>query len=94
LYREINYFNTGYQARTNIVKYNKVDLVTDSHRILATWRNHFSQLLNVLGVNDVKQIEVYAEEPFVPKPTAFENEMAIEKLKRQKSPGTDQITRY
>ena len=91
MYREISYFNKSYQARTNIVKYNKVDLVTDSHRILATWRNHFSQLLNVLGVNDIRQIEVHAEEPLVSKPTAFEDEMAIEKLKRQKSQGTDQI---
>jgi hypothetical protein len=27
----------------------------------------------------------------VPEPSAFEVEMAIEKLKRRKSPGTDQI---
>ena len=30
-------------------------------------------------------------QPHVPKPSAFEVEMAIEKLKRHKSPGTDQI---
>jgi hypothetical protein len=28
----------------------------------------------------------------VPEPSAFEVEMAIEKLKRYKSPGTDEIT--
>ena len=30
-------------------------------------------------------------EPLVPEPSAFEIEMTIEKLKRQKSPGIDQI---
>jgi hypothetical protein len=33
--------------------------VTDSHTILARWRNHFSQLLNVYGVNDVRQAEMH-----------------------------------
>jgi len=47
--------------------------------------------LNVLGVNDVRQRETHTAEPLVPEPRAFEDEMAIEKRKRQKSPGTDQI---
>jgi hypothetical protein len=55
---------------------------------LARWRNHFSQLLNIHGVNDVKQTEVHTAEPLVPEPNAFEFEMAIEKLKKT------QITRY
>ena len=28
--------------------------VTDCHSILASWRNHFSKLLNVHGGNDVR----------------------------------------
>ena len=32
-----------------------MNLVTDSHSISARWRNHFSQLLNVHVVNDVRQ---------------------------------------
>jgi hypothetical protein len=47
--------------------------------------------LNIHGVNDVRQIEVHTAEPLVPEPSAFEVEMAIEKLKRHKSPGIDQI---
>jgi hypothetical protein len=91
VYRGINYFKTGYQPRTSIVRDEKGHLVADSHRILARWRNHFSQLLNIHGVNDVRQTEVHTAEPLVPKPSAFEVEMVIEKLKRHKSPGTDQI---
>jgi len=60
-------------------------------RILASWRNYFSQLLNELGVNDVKQKEIHAAEPLVPETSAFDFQMAIEKLKRSKSPGIDQI---
>jgi len=66
-------------------------LVTDSHSIWARWRNHFSQLLNVNGVNDVRQTEIQKAEPPIPEPPAFEFEMANEKLNRHKSPGTDQI---
>jgi hypothetical protein len=91
LYRGISEFKRGYQPRSNVVKDEKGDRVTDSHSILARWRNHFSQLLNIHGVNDVKQTEVQTAEPLVPEPSAFESEMAIGKLKIHKSPGIDQI---
>jgi len=55
LYRGIGDFKKGYQPRTNIVKKENGDFVTESHIILARWRNHFSQLLNIRGVNDVRQ---------------------------------------
>ena len=51
LYRGINYFKKGYQPRCNIVKDEKGDLVADSHRIVARWRNYFSQLFNVHSFN-------------------------------------------
>jgi len=66
-------------------------LVIDSSSILGRWRNHFSQLLNVLVVNDVRQTEIHTAEPLVPEPGAFKIETAIEKAKRHKSPGYDQI---
>jgi hypothetical protein len=66
-------------------------LVTYPNSILARLRNHFSQLLNVRGVNDVRQTEIHTAEPLVPEPSAFDLGMAIEKLNRHKSPGTDQI---
>jgi hypothetical protein len=56
-------------------------LVKDSHSILARWRNPFSQLFNVHGVNDVTQTEIHTAGPLVPEPNASEVEMAIEKLK-------------
>jgi hypothetical protein len=63
LYRGISDFKKGYLHRTNIVKDEQGDLVSDSHSILASWRNHFSQLLNVHGVKDVRQTELHTAEP-------------------------------
>jgi len=42
------------------VKDEKGDLVADSLSILARWRNYFSQLLNVHGVNDVRQTNTHS----------------------------------
>jgi hypothetical protein len=58
---------------------------------LARGRNHFSQLFNIQGVSDVRQTEIRTAEPLMPEPSVFEVEMAIEKLKTQKSPGIEQI---
>jgi hypothetical protein len=91
LYRDISEFKWGCQPRTNVVKDERDHLVADSHSILAGWRNHFSQLLNIRGVNDVRQTEVHTAEPIVPEPSAFEVEMTTEKLRRHTSPGINQI---
>jgi len=80
-------FKQGYQPRTNTVKDGKGDLVTDSHSFLAGWRNHFSQLFNAHGVSDVRQTEIHEAEPLMPDLSAFEVEIAIEKLKGCKLPG-------
>jgi hypothetical protein len=38
-----------------------------------------------MGVNDVRQAEIHTAEPLVPVSSAFEFELAIQKLKRHKS---------
>jgi hypothetical protein len=73
------------------VKDENGDLVADSHNTLNRWKNYFSQLLNVHNVSDVRQIEVHTAEPLVPGASHFEFEIAIAKLKKYKSPGSDQI---
>jgi hypothetical protein len=91
LYRGINEFKNGYQPRTNMVKAENGDLLPDFHSILNRWKNYFCQVLNVHGVNDVKQTKIHTAEPLVPEPSSSKVEIAIEKLKRYKSPGIDQI---
>jgi hypothetical protein len=91
LYRGINDLKKGYQPRNNVVKDEKGDLFADPHSILARWRNHFSQLLNVDWFDNFRQTKIHTVELLVPEPSASEFEMAIEKLKRLKSPGIDPI---
>jgi hypothetical protein len=43
---------------------------------------HFSQLLNVHNVSDVRQIEVKMAKPLVPGPSHLEVETPITKLKK------------
>jgi hypothetical protein len=73
------------------VKDENGDLLADSHNILNSWKNYFSQLLNVHNVSAVRQIEVHTAEPLVPGPSRFEVEIVIANLKKYKSPGSDQI---
>jgi hypothetical protein len=49
--------------------------------------------LNIHGINGVRKTEilVHTAEPIVPELSAFEFEMAIEKLRSHKSSGIDQI---
>ena len=58
---------------------------------LVRWRKPFCQPLNIHGVSDVRQTEVHTGEPPVPDPSAFDFELATEKLKSHKSPGFDQF---
>jgi len=89
--RDISDFKKGYQPRTNAVKDEKGDLVADSHSILARWRKNCSQLLNVHGVNNLRQTEIHTAEPLVPEPSAFDVELTTEKLKSHESSDIDQI---
>jgi len=85
LYRGINDFQKGYHFRTNVKKYENGDMVADPYSIAVRWRKYFPQLLNVHGVNDVRHTEVHTAEPLVPEPSAFDVELAIEKLKKGKN---------
>jgi hypothetical protein len=69
-----------------------VVLLAGSHSIFNTWKNNVCHLLNVHGVNDVTQTKIRTDKPLVPEPSAFECEMAIEKQKRYKPSGTDQVS--
>jgi hypothetical protein len=51
---------------------------------------HFSHILNVHEASEVRKAEIHTAEPLVPEPSALEVELAIEKLKSNKSPGIDQ----
>jgi hypothetical protein len=87
----MNEFQRSYQPRNNLVNDENGDLLADSHNILNMWKNYFYHLLNVHNVSEVWKIEVLTAEPLVPGPSRLEVEFAIAKLKKYKSPGSDQI---
>jgi hypothetical protein len=89
LYRGINEFRKGYQPRINIIKDENGNLLADPQSVLNRWKNFFNQVLNVHGVHDVRQMDIHTAEPLVPEPSLVEVEI-VGKLKRYKSPGTDQ----
>jgi len=66
----------------------KGDFFTDSYSVSARWGNYSFQLLNVHGVHDVRQTEIHIVGLLESEPSAFEFEMATEKLKKT------QITTY
>jgi hypothetical protein len=73
------------------VKDESGDLPADPHKILNRWKNYFCELLNVHGVDGVRQTEMHKAEPVVPQPSASEVAVTIAKLKRNKSRGVNQI---
>ena len=67
-----------------IIKDEKSDLLAVSHSILSRLRNYFSQLLNIRGFYDVTETEIHTTEPLMREPSAFEVELATERLKSHK----------
>jgi hypothetical protein len=49
----------------------------------------FNQVINVHGVRDVRQMYIHTAESLIAEPSFVKAEIAIEKLRRYKSPGTD-----
>ena len=54
-------------------------------------KDYLSQLLNIYKDNDVEEIKIQTAEPLIPEPTLLEVEIALEKLKKYKSPGIYEI---
>ena len=53
--------------------------------------NYVMQRLLKLFLRSIRHTDIHTTEPLVPVPSAFEVELAIEKLKSHKPPGIDQI---
>jgi hypothetical protein len=86
-----NEFKEGHQLITNLVRGERGDLLADPHKILNRWKNYFCKLLNIHGVDGVRQTEMHTAEQLMSEPSASETEFAVGKLKRHKSPSVDQI---
>jgi hypothetical protein len=69
------------------------NLLAGTHNILSRWKTYLSQLLNVHGINDVRQMLIHTAEALVHETKPFEVEIAISSLDKYtcKLPGIDQI---
>jgi hypothetical protein len=59
--------------------------------ILNKWKNYFFSDIECALYSDVRQTEIHAAELFTPGPSSLEDEIAIAKLKKYKSPGSGNI---
>jgi hypothetical protein len=66
-------------------------LFSEPHGVLAKWRKHFSQPINAHWVNEVRQAKIYTAGAPLTEQSDDGVDVAIEKLKRHKSPGMDQV---
>ena len=69
-----------FNPRTNIVKDEEGDFVSDFQHILVICCKHFSQLFIVRGISDLRQMEIHTAQPIVPELSDFEVEMVTENL--------------
>jgi hypothetical protein len=67
-FRAKNGFKKGYQLRTNLIKEERGDLLTDPLKSLSGWKNYFCQLLNVQRTGGVRQTEKHTAESYVTAP--------------------------
>jgi hypothetical protein len=64
--RDKNIFKSGCHPRNNLVKEQNRDLPADSHSTLSRRKKYFCHLLNIHGVNYVRQTEIDTAEPQEP----------------------------
>jgi hypothetical protein len=81
------------QHRSNLAKDENGDLLANFHNLLNRWKSYFSRFLNIHNFCDVKQIEKHTAGPLVPGLSYLEAEIPIAKLKKYKSPGSNQSSR-
>jgi hypothetical protein len=57
-------------------------LLADPECVMNRWKNVFNQVLNIRGIQDIRQLDIHMAEPLVPEPRLVKVETAIGKLKR------------
>ena len=88
-FKQTKELKTGYNPRTEIMKEENGELVTEGEEIAKQFGKVFEELLNPQTLQDHTQIEYYTAEPEYVEPTDDEVRMTINTLKNNKSPGED-----
>jgi len=92
-YRDINILRKDFKPRLTVCKSKNGDIISEKGDILNRWKDHFHELLNSLeqdkGPSILQDYKGTNEEDSAP--AVEEVEVAIQKLKNYKAPGTDNI---
>jgi len=92
LYRDINNLRRDFKTRLAVCKSKNGDIITETGDILNRWKDHFHELLNSTeqdkGPSITQDYKDTNEEDSAP---TVEVEVAVQKLKNYKAPGTDNI---
>jgi coenzyme F420-reducing hydrogenase alpha subunit len=97
-YKEVKKVRAGFQPRLNFCKDKEGNLITRKDKIMDSWVEHFSELLNKGTLveeegEENESIEIRnIEEEIIPPPTLMEVRDQIMILKKTKAPGDDNIT--
>jgi hypothetical protein len=78
--RGINNSKKGYKRRSNLERGEKGHLLADSLSILITRKNGLSQLMNVHGVSDFRQMQIHISETLVSH-SDFKSALLLENVK-------------
>ena len=92
-YRDINNLRKDFKPKLTVCKSRNGDILTEKGDILNRWKDHFCELLNSMeqdkGTSVKQDYKDKNEEDITP--TVEEVEMAVQKLRNYKAPGTDNI---
>lgn len=88
LYRKVRYLAREFKPRTQIIKDNEGNVITDAKGIAGVWRTYCTELFQ----GDLKSDLGDLSEELEPSILREEVEQAMRKLRNQKAPGCDGIT--
>jgi hypothetical protein len=91
-YQAVKWMTNEYQPRTNSCKDKNGKMTEVDKEVLERWAEHFGNLLNVEGGEEIERSVYVTVEPEVTGPTLEEVEEAARCQRNGRAPGEDQLT--
>lgn len=93
MYKSVNQLRQEYKPQTTYCRDKQGNILCNISEVLQRWVEHFDELLNVEHDDDShEEMPIHTAQPLIVSPTYEETMSAINKLKNNKAPGTDNLT--